>query len=392
MNTYSISMSKAITESGSSATKAKSGKSEDSFIDMIKSASTKSTFDKSNQVANEEKDFEGKKIDVSPEEDVQASKDNDETSDLAALLVNAAVVFDPVQLAKMVKISPEASADTSVKEQSNTIQSAILETDTNLQGLQTLLAQTETAEMQIGEKVPLTYAAKVLSEGEEKNSPQPLLKQDIAANPLADSTNAVVGTKQGALAGEQNQEGTLSQEQEGMDSNALAAVDLPSVQTDGANDSKITIKVGDTALDASWKQAAEEIGNMIVEKVNQNVQKVNIKLTPKELGEIDVEFLINNGKISVSLHCSNEGTKSLLSANLDSLSKVVQSSLMQEANVSINYDKTDGQNTNNENFDGRGNGHYQDNSQNKKQEKDQADLDFLQRLRLGIETIDDAEV
>lgn len=397
MNTYPISMNKVATES-STATKAKSGKSDDSFKNMIKNASAKSTSDKSNQVTNEENNFEGSKLDALLEEDTQSSKDNNATSDLAALLVNAAVVFDPIQLEKPVNLSAEASVatDASEKEQSSTIQPAMLktvtQTDTNLQSLQTPLPQTEAVEMQIGEKVPFTYAAKVLTEPEEKTSTQPLVKPQIATNPLEEPTNVVVAPKQEVLSGNQNQDEALSQEQEGMDSNAMAAADLPLVQTEGTDDSKITIKVGDTTLNSSWKQAAEEIGTMIVEKVGQEVQKVNIKLTPKELGEIDVEFLIDNGKISVSVNCSNEGTKSLLSSNLDSLSKVVQSSLMQEVNVSINYDKTDGQNTNNENFDGRGNGHYQENSQNKKQEQDQADLDFLQRLRLGIEKIEDAEV
>lgn len=82
------------------------------------------------------------------------------------------------------------------------------------------------------------------------------------------------------------------------------------------------------SLDSSWKQVAEEIGNMIVEKIDNEIQKVSIKLNPKDLGEINVEFSFDNGKISVALNCSNESTKTLLSANLDSLSKVVQSSLI----------------------------------------------------------------
>ncbi|MDD4843549.1 MAG: flagellar hook-length control protein FliK [Anaerotignum sp.] len=399
MNTGSVSMNKTIPESGKIEVKSKSSKSEDSFKDMIKSASSKTSSDESNGVAKEPKDFKGTNA-GGETEDAETSKDEDvSVSDLASLLVNASGVFDPAQLTKIVNLAAEVQADASalVNEQSSTTQTAIvdsaMQTAANLSGLQTASVINEMPKIQMIERAPLLYAGQSVAEEEGNGTDTVLLSPNSVANLVENASNGAAGLKQDGFLNEQNSQGTLSQENEGVDSTAITT-DVQLLASDDVADDVITIKVGEPSLISSWKQVAEEIGNMVVEKINNEVQKVNIKLTPKELGEINVEFLIDNGKISVSLSCSDEGTKALLATNLDSLSKVVQSSLMQDVNVNLNnYDKAQEHNAGSENFDGSGNnGQNQEDSNHKRKEQDQPNLDFAQKLRLGIESLEGAEV
>jgi flagellar hook-length control protein FliK len=400
LNTGSVSMNKTIPESGKIEMKSKSSKSEDSFKDMIKSASSKTSSDESSGAAKEPKDL--KRANASGEgEDAETSKDDDDVSvsDLASLLVNASGVFDPAQFAKIVNLAAEMQADASplVNDQSGTTQTAIVDSATqttaNLAGLQTASIISEMPKMQMIERSPILNTGQSVTEEESNDSSTVLLTPNPVANLAENASNGSAGLKQDGFLNEQNSESALPQENEGVDSSAIMTSDVQLLASDSADDNVITIKVGEPSLISSWKQVAEEIGNMVVEKINNEVQKVNIKLTPKELGEINVEFLIDNGKISVSLSCSDEGTKALLATNLDSLSKVVQSSLMQEVNVNLNnYDKAQEHNAGSENFDGSSNNGQNQEDSNKRKEQEQPNLDFAQKLRLGIESLEGAEV
>ncbi len=400
LNTGSVSMNKTIPESGKIEVKAKSSKSEDSFKDMIKSASSKTSSDESSGVAKEPKNF--KRANAGGErEEAQTSKDDDvSVSDLASLLANASGVFDPTQLAKIVNLAAEVQADASAlaNEQSNTTQTAIVDSATqtaaNLAGLQTASVINEMPKSQMIERAPFLYAGQSVTEEEGNGTDTVLLSPNPVTDLAENASNGAAGLKQEGFLNDQNSQGALSRENEGVDSTAVMATDVQVLPSEDAADDVIAIKVGEPSLISSWKQVAEEIGNMVVEKVNNEVQKVNIKLTPKELGEINVEFLIDNGKISVSLSCSDEGTKALLATNLDSLSKVVQASLMQEVNVNLNnYDKAQEHNAGSENFDGSGNnGQNQEDSNHKRKEQEQPNLDFAQKLRLGIESLEGVEV
>ncbi|WP_304508365.1 flagellar hook-length control protein FliK [Anaerotignum sp.] len=400
MNNCSVSINKSIPETGKVEMKSKSSKSEDSFKDMIKNVSNQKTTDRRSQVTKKEQGT-GKETGSSVQEDTKETKDDKANlNELASLVINSGGAFDPVQLAKAVGLSAAGQNDGNVlaNEQGGVGQAGLIESavqnGTGLESMQTVSIAQGLAKMQLAEKAPVVYASQTVLEDESKDTASALLKQNVATNLVENTSNSTADLKQNMFMNDENNGGTFSQGNEGVDTGAITAPDLPPLPSDSTADNVIMIKVGDPSLESSWKQVAEEIGNMVVEKINNEVQKVNIKLTPKELGEIDVEFLINKGKISVTLNCSDEATKALLATNLDSLSKVVQTSLMQDVNVNLNYyNKTDGQNTGSENFDGSGNhGQYQGDSNEKRREQDQPNLDFAQRLRLGIDNIEVAEV
>jgi flagellar hook-length control protein FliK len=155
------------------------------------------------------------------------------------------------------------------------------------------------------------------------------------------------------------------------------------------NEGFVTIKVAEPVTKNSWKSVAEQIGKAIVKSADGNVEKVNITLNPKNLGKINVEFSVENNKVSVSLYCSDNRTKELLSDNMSSLSRIVQSNLGNDTVVNIygenNSVHSQGQEKSGENYDGSGNnGHYQGNSQQNERHREKTDSDFIQKLRLGI--------
>lgn len=400
MNTRSVSISRGIPESSKVEIKSKSNK-EESFKDMIKNVSfNEKQPEKSSQVTKEESDFENPNFSDAQEDDGALKKDvSANVTDLAPLIMNSPCILDSVQLTKVVSLSSNVQAEgiPVADEQKNVNQTGLSEMITlskpETGPTQIASALKGTGEFHGNEKTPLPNTTIVAKDGTNNKQPGIVIHQDIDTTPKAKEPSGIVSPNHNVAQGEQNKASLPLQETETLDSTEISTSELKISLPEGTTDDVITIKVGEPSLNSSWKQVAEEIGNMIVEKVNHEVQKVSITLNPKDLGEIDVEFFIDKGKISVSLICSNEGTKSLLATNMDSLTKIVQSSLMQDVNVNLNHDKADSQYTNSENFDGRGsNGHYQGDSQNKKKDQEQPNLDFLQRLRLGIEGIESSEV
>lgn len=390
MNTTSVSANMSISENSKIEVRSKGGKSEDSFKDMIKDVSSRKTSENNNQAGDTKNDLKDTSKGVTQEDQESTQDAGSAISDLAAYIASSSGFLEPIQLVKVVRpeVNEQILTGISVDEQPNKMQTPIQQIKGDMQPIP---VDVGIAEKQTKGTASLEFAAEPLTESVSVEKPQSLLKQDVAMDSIVDNPQEALEIKQGAIPKEQNTEGAFSEENQNGESNPVVVADLKPLQSsEGTDDTVVTIKVGDTSLDSSWKQVAEEIGNMIVEKVNNEIQKVSIKLNPKDLGEINVEFSVDKGKISVSLNCSNESTKALLSSNLDSLSKVVQSSLMQETNVSITHDKGAAQDTSHENFDGKGQGQYQGDS-NKKKDQERADLDFAQKLRIGIENIDSME-
>lgn len=159
-------------------------------------------------------------------------------------------------------------------------------------------------------------------------------------------------------------------------------------------DEMITIKVADPTDNKSWIPAIKELGDIVSNNIkNDKIQQFKISLNPKDLGKIDVDFIIKDNKISVSFSCSNESTRKIISENSGMLSKLIESNLGQDTTVNVYSDKTLSQQNSRENFDGRGNNrYYRDESKKDENQDDHEDSDFIQKLRLGILQIENMEV
>ena len=156
----------------------------------------------------------------------------------------------------------------------------------------------------------------------------------------------------------------------------------------------ITIKVADPTDNKSWIPAIKELGDIVSNNIkNDKIQQFKISLNPKDLGKIDVDFIIKDNKISVSFSCSNESTRKIISENSGMLSKLIESNLGKDTTVNVYSDKTLSQQNSRENFDGRGNNrYYRDESKKDENQDDHEDSDFIQKLRLGILQIENMEV
>lgn len=177
-----------------------------------------------------------------------------------------------------------------------------------------------------------------------------------------------------------------------------SGVEISSPLVVNQNEGFITIKVGDPVTSKQWKTVAEKIGNAVVESVRGGkIEKLNITMNPKDLGKIKVEFTTEGDKVSVSLFCSDDNTKSLLSDNIGTLSKIVQSNLGHETSVNVYGEQNNGQQNNgqqksNENYDrGGNNSHYRDDSQQNGRQREKPDSNFVEKLRLGILDVDSTE-
>ena len=383
MNTTSVSVNKNIPDNSKIDVKAKSSKGEDNFKDMIRNASLKKASGYNEKAVDKPKASNQSQGDDDTQEKAEG------VSDVSLFLMPQGGVIDPVQLVKIIQVPTEnlglaepKLADPQVSGVQATAKATAAEV------LQGAVVAVPVAEKSGIITEPLIQSTQSLQEepGQEKSNP--LSHQDGERNTVIQNPQKSDDLQKALPPEEKGTENILSK---GEEETEVHGAEPRPIHNEDVQEAKVTIKVGDTALKSSWEQVAKEIGDMVVEKVNNEIQKISVKLNPKDLGEINVEFSMDNGKISVSLNCSNEGTKSLLALNLDTLSRVVQSSLMQETNVTINYEKTDGQSPNNENFDGRGQGQYQGDENGRRKEQEQADLDFAQKLRLGIETLDDME-
>lgn len=400
MNTSSVSAYKNMFDGNTVDTKSKTSKSEDSFKDMMKNVSSNTSNQKDKQNVSDNKDTKDAKVPEKSNNDTVDTKDEEnvamDTTEATTVLANSAAGVDLSQFKKVLNISVEGLvgnlASTNGQEGASTqgvvaatnadsmqagvmIQEASKGQTTVANNLQTLvqngLNQAKTEGNTTGQQTAMTQASSTN------------VQQNGEAQATQTATTEFVA---------ENATGEVVQKSEGTQTNTVTD-GIALMQPKEFDGEVITIKVGETSLNSSWEQAAKEIGEMIVQKINDDVQKVNVTLNPEGLGEIDVEFLMDKGKIAISLICNNEATKTLLASNLDSLSKVVQAGLMQEVNVNITFEKADGENANNENFDGSGNNaQYQQDSQDNKENQDAADADFLQKLRLGIENFEGVEI
>lgn len=402
MNTSSVSAYKNMFDGNTVDTKSKTSKSEDSFKDMMKNVSSNTSNQNDKQNVSDDKDTKDAKVPEKSNNDTVDTKDeeNVDTTEATTVLANSAGGVDLSQFKKVLNISVEGLvgnlASTDGQEGAST-QGVVAATNTatNADLMQAGVVAQETSK---GQTTAANNLQTLLQNGLNQAKIEGNATGQQTATTQASSTNAQQNgeaqANQTAMTEvvAESATGEVAQKSEGTQTNSVAD-GIALVQPKEFDGEVITIKVGETSLNSSWEQAAKEIGEMIVQKINDDVQKVNVTLNPEGLGEIDVEFLMDKGKIAVSLICNNEATKTLLASNLDSLSKVVQSGLMQEVNVNITFEKADGENTNNENFDGSGNNaQYQQDSQDNKENQDAADADFLQKLRLGIENFEGVEI
>ncbi|MCI1958760.1 MAG: flagellar hook-length control protein FliK [Clostridia bacterium] len=248
--------------------------------------------------------------------------------------------------------------------------------------------KTETSEGKGSSIKNVTTAGTKISESKEETLVEP--KNAESRNTSLSSS----GNKTSSIGDKKLNSKTNLTEKNNLSNDKSSNVEVSKPLTFKQNEGFITIKVGEPVTTNTWKSVSQEIGKAIVESVkNGKIEKLNITMNPKELGKINVEFSVDDKKVSVTLICSDNNTKILLSDNMSALSKIVQSNLGHETVVNVYSEQSSGQEKTSENFDGGGNnGHYRDDSQQNGKRRKESDSDFIQKLRLGILDMDDVRV
>lgn len=403
MNTSSVSSNRMVPESTKTDFKPKSAgaKTEqptDSFKDMIKNASSQKQENAGNAEATVKKE-EGKKEQTGEEK----------TKESAEVPVQTGVVASPVDVEQLAMLFSNVVPVTQVATAEVVQASAPVSVEVNVIMQDTAQVVPDTTVAVQGEKAaeitvaPLNHATEGKDAGATRNTaPQ----QSTEAKQTQTDTTVQTGSNKAAQtdiaqAQRQSTQTTHTAAPTGQEAKATAVTEnkdispeaLAMAKQDTAGDNVVRIKVAEPANIQTFQPVAEEIGEVVVNKISDEVQQVKVLLNPAELGEIEVEFHMEQGKVSVTLSCSNEATKNLLNNNMDSLVKVIQGGLMQETTVNVNNDRGSAQQDQSENYDGRGNnGGNQNPSQEHKREEEQPKMDFIHRLRLNIEDLEGVEV
>lgn len=404
MNTSSVSSNRMVPESTKTDFKAKSvgAKTEqptDSFKDMIKNASSQKQENAGNAEATVKE--EGKKEQTGGEKAKGSAEAQVQTEvaaspvvvDQLAVLLNNVMPVTQVATAEVVQASAPVAVEVNVV-MNDTAQAA---PDT------AVAAQGEKAAQAVA---PQNHASEGKDAGAARNTVQQQggeAKQTQADTTVQTGSNkatAQTATTQAQHQSAQTTQTTQTAAPNGQEAKAAVTENkdispeaLAMAKQDTAADNVVRIKVAEPAGIQTFQPVAEEIGEVVVNKISDEVQQVKVLLNPAELGEIEVEFHMEQGKVSVTLSCSNEATKNLLNSNLDSLVKVIQGGLMQETTVNVNNDRGSTQQEQGENYDGRGNnGGNQNPQQEHKREDEPPKMDFIHRLRLNIEELEGVEV
>ena len=149
---------------------------------------------------------------------------------------------------------------------------------------------------------------------------------------------------------------------------------------------QMPVKVGDNAtLDTTAPQFDNQLADTLDTALADGVQRLELKLTPENLGTVVVEMTRNpDGALHVVLHAETEQAAKLLSDHANSLGMLLQNSAQGEVRVEVPQPQQSEQQPwkqPDQNGGQQQNGGEQRQQQNREQRNTD---DFLSRLRLGL--------
>ena len=144
-------------------------------------------------------------------------------------------------------------------------------------------------------------------------------------------------------------------------------------------------------VDTQEPEMDGKLANTILDAAANGVEKMQIQLTPANLGSITIDLTRDaGGALEVVIHTSTNKAAGLLNQHLDGLHAALQS---YGNNQAVHVEVQRGQEGQEQHMfqhadpDGRGQQHHQ--HQENRQEAEDSGEDFLQKLRLGLTGLDD---
>lgn len=148
---------------------------------------------------------------------------------------------------------------------------------------------------------------------------------------------------------------------------------------------EIPVKVGEAPAaekTAETQPVEVQIGEKLTEALRSGETRVEIQLTPENLGKVTVEVTLNQeGTLHITLHAENPATRNLLARDMSGLQMMLARDTQQDVRVEIPQ-----QQENHNIYDQQqGRGQHQNPQQHQQhQERRESAEDFLHQLRLGL--------
>lgn len=152
------------------------------------------------------------------------------------------------------------------------------------------------------------------------------------------------------------------------------------------------VKVGENfQLDTEQPDMDAQLANTIRAVAEQGLKQVEIKLSPENLGALTIKLTQNSdGILQVVLHTTNSKAANLLNQHMSDLNAALQGYSQGEVRVEVQHNENS-QQAGQQQQQTDPNGHNRQNQQQQQQhQQDNGNSgDFLQKLRLGLFTLDD---
>lgn len=145
------------------------------------------------------------------------------------------------------------------------------------------------------------------------------------------------------------------------------------------------VKVGERyeTVDTQAPNMDEQVAAAVRQAVQAGSQRIEIRLTPENLGELVIEMTRDAGRaLQVVLHASTSRAAGLLTEHLTGLHAALQAQSAQAVHVEVQRGQESQQQNLHQQTDP--NGHHQQHRQQERRQEQTGGEDFLQKLRLGL--------
>lgn len=220
---------------------------------------------------------------------------------------------------------------------------------------------------------------------EKPQGEQPLSNQMVEGEVVGETGKSQVQTTQGSSLQQDSQELNSSpnpQSSQSQDTDIQVVVENSNQPLFRETES-MPIKIGDpSVLDTGEAEFDAKLAKTISHAAENGIQKVQITLTPENLGTIVVEMTRNqNGVLHVVLHAENEKALQILGEHSAALGTMLQNSGQGDVRIEIPQPRQEDQTWQQPD---QNNGQHQGDQAKEQQRQQQNTEDFLQQMRLGI--------
>ena len=153
------------------------------------------------------------------------------------------------------------------------------------------------------------------------------------------------------------------------------------------------VKVGENfQLDTQQPDMDDNLADTIRFAAQQGLRQMEIKLSPENLGSLTVKLTqATDGTLQVVLHAANAKAANLLNQHIDNLNAALQGySQNSEVHVEVQRGE-DSQQAQQQQQQTDPNGHNRQQQEQQKQQESSHSGDFIQKLRLGLFSLDDVD-